>query len=169
MRRLPVLSTHRIAFILAAMLAVSGFAIAQTSSGTISGRVIDTSGGGVPGAEVRLINQATKDNRMLLTNASGDFVFTDIQPGTFTVSVKAQGFKQYDRRDLHLSASDSIATGDLPLQVGSIAETVEVQAEIAQVQTASGDRTALLDSKQINELMARGRDVIALLQIYPGV
>jgi hypothetical protein len=163
------MSKFRVVAILALFLAVSGAVLAQTSSGTITGRVVDTSGGGVPGAEVRLINHATKDSRMLLSNQTGGFVFTDIQPGTFTISVKAQGFKQYDRRELHLAASDSIATGDLQLQVGSVSETVEVQAEIAQVQTASGDRTALLDSKQIGDLLARGRDVIALLQIYPGV
>jgi len=55
------------------------------------------------------------------------------------------------------------------LQIGAVTETVEVKSEGATIQVASGERSALLDSKQITDLMARGRDVMALLQILPGV
>ncbi len=154
---------------LSILLSFSMMVCAQTSSGTISGRVIDPSGAAVPAAEVRLVNQATNDTRVLTTTEGGDFVFAEIQPGIFTLTVKAAGFKQYGQKDLRLAASDRISIGDLMLQVGAVSEVVEVRAEGAQVQTASGEQSALLDSKQITDLMARGRDVMALLQILPGV
>lgn len=154
---------------LSALLSFFTILAAQTSSGTISGRVVDPSGAAVPGAEVRLVNQATNAARVLTTTESGDFVITEVQPGTFTLTVKAAGFKQHEQKDLHLSASDRISTGDLLLQVGAVSEVVEVRAEGAQVQTASGEQSSLLDSKQITDLMSRGRDVMSLLQILPGV
>jgi hypothetical protein len=141
----------------------------QSSSGTITGRVVDTSGGAVARAEVRAINQIDKTSRSFTTNASGDFVFTDLGPGSYTLLVKAAGFKQFEKTDLQLTALETLAAGDLRLQVGQVTETVEVKASAATVETASGDRSALLDSKEITDLMARGRDIMAMLQILPGV
>src|SRR5258708_5963098 len=141
---------------------------AQTSSGAISGRVTDASGAAVPNAEVRLVNQATNDARALMTRDAGDYIFPDVQPGTFKLIVKANGFKQYERTDLHLSSSDNISA-DMQLQIGAITEKVEVIAQGSMIQLTSADRSALIDSKQITDLMARGRDVMSLLQLMPGV
>jgi hypothetical protein len=141
----------------------------QSSSGTIQGRVVDTSGGAVSNADVRAINQIDKTSRSFTTNPSGDFVFTDLGPGTYTILVKASGFKQFEKTDLHLTSEEILAAGDLKLQVGQVTETVEVKASGANVETASGDRSALLDNKEITDLMARGRDIMAMLQILPGV
>lgn len=152
-----------------AIALLSAPALAQTSSGAITGRVVDASGGAVAGAEVRVINQVDRNTRSFTTTASGDFVFPDLDPGTYTVSVKAAGFKQYDKTDLHLAASDRLAAGDLQLQLGAVTETVEVKSEVARVATASAERSGLLDSTQLANLMARGRDVMALLQLMPGV
>ena len=96
-------------------------------------------------------------------------MFTDLGPGTYTLLVKASGFKQFEKTDLQLTASETLAAGDLRLQVGQVTETVEVKASAATVETASGDRSALLDSKEITDLIARGRDIMAMLQILPGV
>src|SRR6202023_2884798 len=68
-------------------------AIAQTTSGQISGRVVDPDGQPIPGAEVTLTNQLTKDQRVQNTETSGDFVFASVQPGTFSITVTAPAFK----------------------------------------------------------------------------
>jgi hypothetical protein len=150
------------------MAACSSLMFGQSSTGTISGRVLDASGSVVNGAEVRVTNQVDKNARNFITT-SGEFVFTNLEPGIYTLSVKASGFKQYERKDLHLVSSDRLALNDLQLEVGAVTEIVEVNASGAQVQTTSAERSGLLDSKQISELMSRGRDVMALLQILPGV
>jgi hypothetical protein len=141
----------------------------QSSTGTISGRVLDSSGAAVAGAEVRVINEADKQSRLFPTSSTGEFTFPDLPNGDYTISIRAVGFKQIDKKGLHLAASDALNAGSFRLDVGAVTETVEVQAQGAVVETTSGDRAALLDSKEITDLMARGRDVMAMLQVLPGV
>jgi outer membrane receptor protein involved in Fe transport len=153
----------------AALLLLTATLFGQGSSGSISGRVVDPTGAAIAGAEVHLINQVDRQTRTFTTTQSGDFAFPAIEPGDYTLSLKLQGFKQYEKKDVHLAANASLSAGDLKLEVGAVSETVEVTAQGAVVETASGDRTSVLDSKQITDLMARGRDVMSLLQVLPGV
>ena len=148
---------------------ICGVILAQGSSGSISGRIVDQTGSGVPGAEVRLQNEVIQDSRTFTSGANGDFLFVDIQPGTYSVTVKASGFKELSKTGLQLTANDVLAAGDLKLQLGTTNETIEVKADITPVQSASAERSATIDSKQVMDLMARGRDVMAMLQILPGV
>src|SRR5207245_771775 len=76
---------------------------AQTSSATISGHLVDQTKGIVTNADVVLINQQTNVSIAKHVNANGDFNFPDVQPGTFTVIVKAPGFKELRQVDLVLS------------------------------------------------------------------
>ena len=164
-----MLTPRRFVALLASIPLFAGLLLSQTSSGTISGRVLDPSGQSVAGAEVRLINQELKDSRPFTSTATGDFVFTEVQPGTYLIQVKMAGFKQFEKTDIELTANGRLSVGDLKLQIGSVSETVEVKAEGAMVEATSAERTGLLDSKQIMDLQARGRDVMALLQVLPGV
>jgi hypothetical protein len=154
---------------LAACLFSTGNLLAQTSSGEITGRVIDSADAVVAGADVTLTNQRTGEQRETKTDASGTFVFAAVQPGLFTVSVKAPNFKQFDKRDLSLSASERLSAGNLKLQIGSATETMTVTAEATPLQSESAERSALLDSKEISTLMTPGRDVLALTRLLPGV
>src|SRR5262249_45361343 len=70
---------------------------------------------------------------------------------------------------LLLSSSERLSAGDLKLEVGGVSESVEVVADVAKVQTVSSERSGLLDANQVANLMSRGRDVMALLTILPGV
>lgn len=152
-----------------ALLICATLAVAQTSSGQITGRVLDPGGAVVTGATVTLTNQATGETRTLKTDDSGNFMFVALQPGTFAISIKAPNFKQLDKRGLVLSSSARLAAGDLKLEVGQVAETVSVQAETAQVQTESAERSAELDSKEMSTLMSAGRDPLSLLRVLPGI
>ncbi len=82
---------------------------AQTSSGTISGHVIDQSGGVVANAEVRLVNEQTAVQVTTQVLPNGDFVFADVQPGTFSVSIHEPGYKELRKVNLQLSASQSLS------------------------------------------------------------
>src|ERR1043165_7505630 len=144
-------------------------ALAQTSSGEISGRVIDTSGAVVVGADVSLTNPATGEVRAAKTDNAGNFRFLSVQPGDFNISVSSPNFKKFDKKGLHLSASERLSAGDIQLEVGTHTETVSVTAEATQVQTESAERSALLDSKEISTLMTVGRDPLSLLRVLPGI
>ena len=146
-----------------------GPAAAQSSSGTISGRVLDAQGQAVPGATATLTRRDTHDTRTFPSDQAGEFVFTSIQPGVYDLAVDLQGFKHYEKTGLTLSASDRLSAGDVTLEVGGISESVHVRAEVSPMQSVSSERSAVLDSDQVKNLMSRGRDVMALLTILPGV
>jgi len=143
--------------------------MAQTSSGQISGRVVDSSGAAIAGAVVTLTNQTTSEVRTDKTEGSGEFVFVAVQPGTFTVTITEPNFKKYEKRNLVLHASDRLATGSIQLEVGSVNESVDVQADQTPIQTESSERSAVLDSKEMSTLMTSSRDVTQLLRVLPGV
>jgi hypothetical protein len=142
---------------------------AQTSSATIRGHVVDQSNGVVPNAEVSLINQVTNVTVTTHTNGSGDFIFPDVQPSTFTVIVRGKGYKELRQVDLVLSASQNLSTGTLILHVGEVTETVTVSAAITPLQTTSSERSGSIDTKQLDNLLAIGRDAMALTRLMPGV
>src|SRR4051812_47006127 len=110
---------------LALQLLVATAVLAQSSSGTISGRVLDTTGNSVPGARITLTKQDTLEVRTLTTPASGEFVFTTLQPGPYSLKAEAQGFKALEKTDLQLTASERLSAGDLALQIGTVNEGIK--------------------------------------------
>ena len=102
-------------------------------------------------------------------NAAGDFIFTDVQPGTFSISVAAPGFKELKKNNVVLNASDRLSVGQFNLQVGAVSEVITVAAETTPVQTSSQERSGTLSSKQLDNLLAVGRDFMALTRVLPGV
>ena len=142
---------------------------AQTSSATISGHVVDQSQGIVTRAKVTLINQRTNVIVTTQVRPNGDFIFADVQPGTFSVIVQAPGYKELKQVDLRLSASQNLSTGTLTLQIGEVSQSVTVAAAITPLQTTSSERSGVLDTEQLENLLAIGRDSMALTRVLPGV
>src|SRR5437762_3325259 len=107
----------------AALAAVSllcaSFALAQSSSGVISGRVLDAAGVPIPAASVTLTRNDTGEARAFSASALGEFVFTSLQPGTYDLEVKSQGFKNLLKTGLTLAASERLSAGDLKMQLGT--------------------------------------------------
>jgi outer membrane receptor protein involved in Fe transport len=164
-----ILRSRPIAILLGLMCVFSPSATAQTESGTISGRVVDSSGSGVPGAEVLLTNQATGTAQKVAPEPSGDFIFTSVLPGVYSVSVRANGFKLFRERGLTLTASERLSTGNLTLEVGSLSESITVTADITPVQSVSAERSGLVSGQQTAQLLTVGRDLTSLVRILPGV
>ncbi len=143
--------------------------LAQTSSGTISGHVVDQTDAVVVGATVKLINQDTNVEVSTTVRQNGNFTFPDIQPGIFTVVINAKGYKELRQVGLVLAASQSLSAGNLVLQIGQVTESVTVEAAITPLQTTSSERSAVLDNAQLENLLAIGRDSMALTRVLPGV
>ncbi|MEP7343005.1 MAG: carboxypeptidase regulatory-like domain-containing protein [Acidobacteriota bacterium] len=155
--------------VLLGLLLAGGLVVAQTVTGTVSGTVQDSSGNVVTGATVTLINEGTKDGRTVTANEAGDFRFTAVLPGTYTVKVEARGFSVFERRGNVLTANEHLSVGELQLKVGQVTETVTTTAEGTPVQTESTEHSALITSKQLEQISIRGRDVTSLLRVLPGV
>src|ERR1044072_261565 len=151
-----------------AMLAFSTVAHAQTITGSISGAVMDSTGGVIPGAAVTLISEKTGQSRGATTNSEGRFNFAALQPGSYSVKIERQGFQAFEQRSIILSANENLALGDIKLQPGQVSETVSITSEGAVVEREGSDLTARLTADQINLISTKGRDVTSLLRLLPG-
>src|SRR5438034_4668405 len=144
-------------------------AVAQSVSGSISGTVVDQSGQMMPGATVTLIDEPTGARRTLPTSDTGAFVLSAVQPGRYTVRIEMSGFTAVERKNITLPANERLSLGAITLTVGGVTETVTTTAQGSLVETTSSDRSALITSTQIDMVAVRGRDVMSLLRILPGV
>lgn len=151
------------------LLCLSASAYTQTISGSIIGTVLDSSGNVIPAASVKLISERTGEERTSQTNESGDFLFPALQPGAYTVSVEQPGFKPFKKTGNMLSAAERLSTGNITLQVGAVNESITVEAQGVSVQTSSSENSALISSRQLEQVSIRGRDVVSMLRILPGV
>ena len=163
---------HRLsasALTLALLAWSAGAAVAQSVSGSISGTVVDQSGQMMPGATVTLIDEQTGARRTLPTSDTGAFVFSAVQPGRYAVRIEMSGFTAVERKNITLPANERLSLGAITLTVGGVTETVTTTAQGSLVETTSSDRSALITSTQIDMVAVRGRDVMSLLRILPGV
>jgi hypothetical protein len=162
------MKTFRLGALIVVTLAGSLFCAAQTYQGRILGLVTDPSGAVVAGAKVTVTNVATGTVRNLATNQAGEYVAADLDPGTYTVTVQAAGFKKAETTSVVLEVSRD-ARVNLILQLGSLDQTVEVVAQETLVDTVDSTLNGVLENKAINELPLQARDFQNLLPLHPGV
>ena len=144
-------------------------ASAQGLTGQLSGTVIDTAGGVMPGVTVTLRNAGTNQTREATTDANGAYLFPDLLAGTYDITVKMDGFKTQEQKGIELSSTQRLALRPIRLEVGGLTETVSVQAVSPTVQTTTGERSALITQQQIDDTGLKGRDFMGVLKVLPGV
>lgn len=158
------------AFIVNALLMILCASVihAQTSTGRISGSVTDAAGGIIPNVTVTATDEATNLARTVTTNDSGNYVFTNLPVGSYSVAVEQQGFKQSLKTGYELVA-DGRLTVDFTLETGAITETVEVAAATGEtVNTTSGEVARVVDREQVTNLALNTRNYVELLSVIPG-
>ena len=121
-------------------------ASAQTTSGSMSGSVVDAQNQVVPGADVIVTNEQTQEVRRTVTNEVGLFAFPALQPGPYTVRAELDGFRPIEIRNNMVLANNRLALPPLRLEVGSLAEAVTVSAVGEVVATTQTTHQAMLDS-----------------------
>src|SRR5947209_6512717 len=151
----------------ALVLAIPGNA--QTTSGSIAGSVVDAQHAAVPNANGSAMEQEQKVRYAAKTDDAGRFVFAQVPPGTYTLSIEAAGFKKYDRPGIKLNANDKLALGDLVMEVGTVTETIEVSASAVTLKTESAERSDALVAKQMENIAVNGRSYLDLVKLVPGV
>jgi hypothetical protein len=143
--------------------------LAQSVTGTIFGTVVDPQGQVIPGASVSVTNEATNDSRVAVSDARGDFQITNLQPGKYTLKVTLQSFRTLERKNIVLSAGERVTVANLTLEVGSVGETVTVEARGAHVDTGETQHSGLITARQIEQVQVLGRDVTSIMRLLPGV
>ena len=109
-----------------------GFLYGQALTAQISGAVNDPTGHLVPGARVELNNMETAQRRVGQADASGNFFFAQLFPGTYRISVRAAGFKRHEEANIFVAAAERVVLRSIALQLGDVTESVTVAAEGAR-------------------------------------
>jgi hypothetical protein len=148
-------------------LALAGWTHAQTTSGLITGAITDSSGAAIPDAQVVLANQATGVQRTAATDSGGHYSVPDLQPGIYDVSVRKVGFATEKLASVHLEVNQSEAL-NFKMSISSSTQTVEVNADVTQINTTSATRGEVVGHTAIVELPLNGRQFNQLTLLTPG-
>ncbi|MGJ5817152.1 TonB-dependent receptor domain-containing protein [Paludibaculum fermentans] len=155
-----------IALVILALSAALAFS--QAVNGTLLGTITDASGATVPNAKVTITEANTGTTRTLQSNESGNYVFSDVPPGLYTVAVELTGFKRSARPGVELTINSSPRV-DLVLQPGNVSESIEVTASTPLLQTDRADTGSQLTTVQTANLpLGTGRNYQNLLNLVPG-
>ncbi len=147
----------------------TGLVHAQSLSGQVSGSLQDESGAAVANANLHLKNVQTSEVRAVKSDAAGTFLFLNLLPGTYQLSVSAPGFKTYTQPDILVAATERVTLRPIQIAVGTVSESITVTAQAARLQTQSSERSGEISTRQIAEMPLKGRDYMATLKLLPGV
>lgn len=160
--------------ILFGFLVLGPFLFGQQETGSITGAILDPSGGVVPGAQVTIQNQSTMTSFDCTSDAAGFYSGPQLAPGIYTITVKATGFKAAVRANVEVRVADRLRV-DFDLQVGAVTQTVEVTGAAPLLQTQGAAAGEVIDTQRTVDLPLNGRDWLQLATLapatvnYPGV
>lgn len=141
---------------------------AQSTTGTIYGTVTDPSGAAIAGSTVEAKNTATGMAQTAVTNKSGAYTFLTVEPGDYSVSTTATGFKTQTQTGVAVAANQNVHVA-FSLPLGSTTETVSVAADVTMVDTREAQIATTIEQKELQELPSLNRDVYSLVTTVPGV
>jgi hypothetical protein len=148
-------------------IVAQGIAFGQTFRGGISGSVTDQSGAVVPGAQITAVESATNTSYKAVSSTAGEFAFSNIPLGSYTVSVTASGFKSEKVDKVPVTAGNTY-TLPIKLAIASAGETVEVTADSLSLDTVTDTQATALPEEVVQNLPNSGRDFTQMLAQTPG-
>src|SRR5262245_56065699 len=163
-----MLSSKRLGIGAVILYLFASYAAAQEFRGSISGRVTEASGGVVTNAQVTITNTATNVATTTSTNASGDFSALYLNPGRYSVTVESRGFKKLIRQNIDVRVGDKLSL-DLTLEVGEVADTVNITADSPILQTTTGTAGQVIDRRRISELPLSDGNPFTLTRLSTGI
>jgi hypothetical protein len=135
---------------------------------SVRGSVTDPGGSAIVGANVVLANSESKTKRTATTGGQGEYQFLFVPPGTYTLTVRAAGFRNYEQKGLTLLVNTP-ATANVQLKVGAAAEVVTVTSEIPAIDLVDASLGNTFDERQVRQIPLEGRNVPDLLSLQAGV
>ncbi len=155
---------------LLAMTALVGGVLAQAGTSGVTGSVTDPQGQAIVGATVTLVSTGQGTRRTVISDSRGNYTFTSIQPGNYTIEVESAGFNRAVTTAFD-ALVDSTATVPVRLEIGDV--SVSVTVDTGGIEGIKNTTDASLGnnfvSEQISQLPIEGRNVANLLSLQPGV
>lgn len=148
------------------LLVFCSSAFAQQTA-TITGVVTDQSGAAVPNAGITITNNGTGTSHNFVSSQTGNYTAADLEVGTYTLSAKAPGFKEYRQTGVVLNVNSTLRI-DVAFQIGQAQETVTVEANAIQVQSETSEQSSVITGQQIQKIDTNGRNPIQLATLVPG-
>jgi hypothetical protein len=142
--------------------------LAQLQTGAISGTVTDPQGAVIPAAAVEARNTATNSVSRASSNESGYFTLPGLAVGSYEITAQKTGFKRAVRSGIVLQVNRN-AEVNFQLEVGQVAETVEVRGQQILVDTGSATLGNVIENRRVSDLPLNGRNALALTLLNPGV
>jgi outer membrane receptor protein involved in Fe transport len=142
--------------------------LAQSSRGTVTGLVTDSSKASVPGATVELTSQETKVTRSTTTNSAGIYRFDAVIPAVYSLTVTANGFQVASIQSIDVEGT-RITSIDAELSIGQVTNVVEVSAETQALQTEAPVRGGVIDKTSMINLPIASQNPVMLSLTLPGV
>ena len=161
------LNTPR-ALALCMVLLAATSAFAQFDTGTINGRVTDSTGAVLVGAQVTVTNTETNFENATTTNAEGMYLVQSLRPGPYRVTIVAAGFKRLVRENISLRVNDTMAV-DADLTIGDVAESIAVTGAPALLETQTSATGQVLEGDYFYSLPLYQRWVKAVVFVTPGL
>jgi hypothetical protein len=160
-----------LALLVTGLLLLQSPALAQETTGDVSGTVKDTTGALVPKATVILTNLLNKSQRKTVSNGAGDFTIASVAPGlSYQVTISMAGFTSWRSQSFALQPGDQVNFTDIKLQLGEVTAQVTVEAIASQAVKPldTPERSDVITSKDLETLAIVGRDAGELIETLPG-
>src|SRR5712692_5052444 len=141
--------SFRLGAVLVLFAACAVTAFAQITAG-LTGTVTDASGAVIPGAKVRVTRVDTGTQREGMSNDSGRYEFPTLPPGNYNITVQKEGFKQVAQEGVRLEVNQ-VARIDFALQLGAVAETVEVKAAAPLLESSTSAVGQVIETKAVSD------------------
>jgi len=153
---------------LLSVLLMSSAVVGQETRGAFTGRVKDSSGGVVPGAEVEALHLATGTKTATTVNDTGNYLIPYLSSGAYQITITRAGFKRYVREKVELRLGETL-TLDVTLEVGGVAESITVTDTAPIFDKTSASLATVIDTRALEELPIREGTVAELATLAPGV
>jgi Carboxypeptidase regulatory-like domain/TonB dependent receptor-like, beta-barrel/TonB-dependent Receptor Plug Domain len=154
--------------LLGLVLLGAGLGAQESASSGISGQVVDSTRGAMPGATVTVTNAGTNAQRVVVTDGEGRFTVPNLPPATYSIRVELSGFQTAEIRELTLRNGE-IARPTLALGLASISENVTVVGASPLLQTTNASVGQTISQKQIEDLPVAGRSLLSFAALSAGV
>jgi len=150
------------------LMMASSVVQAQVTTATVYGNITDPTGAAIPSAPVTATNELTGATIVTQSNSAGEFTFTFLPVGRYTIAIEARGFKGQRRTGLDLVAGQSVRLNST-LELGPVSESVTISGRAPILDTASSEQQQTMSTMEVRELPLPKRDWTSLMNLGSGM